>query len=55
MEKVKPIMYGVTDFARNGDWHGAIDAVSAVVSSYWKVRDAIEGERVVQTALCEEI
>ena len=43
---------GMGDFAETGDWHGAIDAVSAVVSSYWKVRDAIEGERVVQTALC---
>jgi len=46
------IANGMTDFARRGDWHGALDTACAVVSRYWKVRDAIEGERVVQTALC---
>ena len=46
------IANGMTDFARHGDWHGALDTACAVVSRYWKCRDAIEGERVVQTALC---
>ena len=46
------IANGMTDFAETGDWHGALDTASAVVSRYWKCRDAIEGERVVQTALC---
>ena len=46
------IANGMTDFAETGDWHGALDTACAVVSRYWKCRDAIEGERVVQTALC---
>ena len=46
------IANGMTDFAETGDWHGALDTASAVVSRYWKCRDAIEGERVEQTALC---
>ena len=50
--RIYDVANGMTNFARSGDWREAIDAVSAVVSSYWKVRDAIEGERVVQTALC---
>ena len=50
--RIYDVANGMGDFAETGDWHGVIDAVSAVVSSYWKVRDAIEGERVVQTALC---
>ena len=45
------IANGMADFARHGDWHGALDTACAVVSRYWRVRDAIEGERVVQTAL----
>ena len=43
---------GMAEFARHGDWHGALNTACAVVSRYWKCRDAIEGERVVQTALC---
>ena len=46
------IANGMTDFARRGDWRGALDTACGVVSRYWKVRDAAEGERVVQTALC---
>ena len=46
------IANGMTDFARRGDWHGALGIATSVVSRYWRVRDAAEGERVVQTALC---
>ena len=46
------IANAMTDFAETGDWHGALDTASSVVSRYWRVRDAAEGERVVQTALC---
>ena len=43
---------GMADFAGTGDWRKALGSACAVVSRYWKVRDAAEGERVVQTALC---
>ena len=43
---------GMADFARRGDWRKAIVSACEVVSRYWRVRDAAEGERVVQTALC---
>jgi len=36
------IANGMTDFARRGYWHAALDTACAVVSRYWKVRDAIE-------------
>ena len=50
--RIFAIVDGMGDFAETGDWHEAIKAVSDVVASYWKVRDALEGERVIQTALC---
>ena len=43
---------GMADFAETGDWRGALETACGVVSRYWRVRDAVEGERVVQTALC---
>ena len=46
------IANAMTDFARHGDWRGALGSATSVVSRYWRVRDAAEGERVVQTALC---
>ena len=46
------IANGMADFAETGDWRGALETACGVVSRYWKVRDAVEGERVVQTALC---
>ncbi|MDO5312250.1 MAG: AAA family ATPase [bacterium] len=42
----------MTDFARHGDWRAPLETAASVVSRYWRVRDAVEGERVVQTALC---
>ena len=50
--RIFDIASGMTEFARHGDWRGALDAATSVVSRYWRVRDAVEGERVVQTALC---
>ena len=49
------IAKGMTQFSRDGDWRKAIDTVSEVVSSYWRVRDAVEGERVIQTAFCANL
>ena len=46
------IANGMADFAEAGDWRGAVGTATGVVSRYWRVRDAVEGERVVQTALC---
>ena len=50
--RIYDVVNGMANFARRGDWHEAVKAVCDVVASYWKVRDALEGERVVQTALC---
>ena len=50
--RVYDIARGLGEFARYGRWEKAIDAVSKSVDEYFKVRDAIEGERVVQTAMC---
>lgn len=50
--RIFDIANGMADFARGGDWRPAVETACSVVSRYWKVRDAIEGERVVQTALC---
>ena len=46
------IANGMADFAEAGDWRGAVGTATGVVSRYWRVRDSVEGERVVQTALC---
>ncbi len=50
--RIFDIANGMTDFARRGDWRTPLETAAGVVSRYWKVRDALEGERVVQTALC---
>ncbi len=50
--RVFDIANGMVDFARRGDWRTPIETAAGVVSRYWRVRDAIEGERVVQAALC---
>ena len=49
--RIYDISKGLYAFARRGEWRTAVETACAVTSSYWKVRDAIEGERVVQTAL----
>ena len=50
--RVFDIANGMVDFARRGDWRTPIETAAGVVSRYWRVRDALEGERVVQAALC---
>ena len=50
--RVFDIANGMAGFARRGDWRTPLETACGVVSRYWRVRDAIEGERVVQTALC---
>ena len=50
--RVFDIANGMADFAETGDWRTPLETAASVVSRYWKVRDAVEGERVVQTALC---
>lgn len=50
--RVYDIANGLYDFSADGNWRKAIDAVSKSVDEYFKVRDAVEGERVVQTAMC---
>ena len=49
--RIFDISKGLYAFARRGDWHLALETASGVVSSYWAVRDAVEGEKVVQTSL----
>ena len=50
--RVFDIANGMADFAETGDWRTPLETACGVVSRYWRVRDAVEGERVVQTALC---
>ncbi len=50
--RVFDIANGMAGFARRGDWRTPLETACGVVSRYWRVRDAVEGERVVQTALC---
>ena len=49
--RIFDISKGLYAFARRGDWHKALETACEVVSSYWAVRDAVEGEKVVQTSL----
>ena len=49
--RIFDISKGLYAFARKGDWHKALETACEVVSSYWAVRDAVEGEKVVQTSL----
>ena len=42
----------MADFAENGDWRQPLGIACDVVTQYLKVRDLVEGERVVQTAMC---
>ena len=49
--RIFDISKGLYAFARRGDWRKALETACAVVSSYWAVRDAVEGEKVVQTSL----
>ena len=41
----------LVDFARRGEWRGFIDILSQIVKENFAVRDAVEGEKVVQSTL----
>ncbi|MBQ6328062.1 MAG: PD-(D/E)XK nuclease domain-containing protein, partial [Kiritimatiellae bacterium] len=50
-ERVYDINNGLCDFAENGEWHGFVGVLSAIVKENFAVRDAVEGEKVVQSTL----
>ena len=50
-ERVYDINNGLCDFAEKGEWHGLIDILSGIVKENFAVRDAVEGEKVVQSTL----
>jgi len=50
-ERVFDINNGLCDFAENGDWRGFIGVLSEIVKENFAVRDAVEGEKVVQSTL----
>ena len=50
-ERVFDINDGLCDFAENGDWRGFVGVLSAIVKENFAVRDAVEGEKVVQSTL----
>ena len=41
----------LVEFARHGEWRGFIDILSSIVKENFAVRDAVEGEKVVQSTL----
>ena len=50
-ERVFDINDGLYDFAENGEWRGFVDILSGIVKENFAVRDAVEGEKVVQSSL----
>ncbi len=50
-ERVFDINDGLCTFADNGDWCGFADVLGQIVKENFAVRDAIEGERVVQSTV----
>ena len=50
-ERVFDINDGLCDFAEKGEWHGFIDILSGIVKENFAVRDAVEGEKVVQSTI----
>ena len=50
-ERVYEINNGLCDFAENGDWRGVVGVLSKIVKENFAVRDAVEGEKVVQSTL----
>ncbi len=48
-ERVFDINDGLCDFAENGDWRGFIGTLAEIVKENFAVRDAVEGEKVVQS------
>ena len=50
-ERVFDINNGLCDFAENGNWRGFVGVLSEIVKENFAVRDAVEGEKVVQSSL----
>ena len=50
-ERVYDINNGLCDFAEMGDWRGFVGTLSEIVKENFAVRDAVEGEKVVQSTL----
>ena len=50
-ERVYEINNGLCDFAEAGDWRKFTDVLAAIVKENFAVRDAVEGEKVVQSTL----
>ena len=50
--RLSEISGNMTKFALNGDFGPVLDSLASLVGEYFSVRDAVKGERVVQTAVC---
>ena len=50
-ERVFDINGGLCDFAENGKWRGFADILAEIVRENFAVRDAVAGEKVVQSTL----
>ena len=50
-ERVYDINNGLCDFAERGEWCGFVGILSGIVKENFAVRDAVEGEKVVQSTL----
>ena len=50
-ERVYGINDGLCEFADNGDWRGFVDVLVEIAEENFAVRDAVEGEKVVQSTL----
>ncbi len=50
-ERIFDINHALVEFARHGEWRGFVDILAAIVKENFAVRDAVEGEKVVQSTL----
>ncbi|MBQ6007218.1 MAG: AAA family ATPase [Kiritimatiellae bacterium] len=50
-ERVFDIKDGLCDFAETGTWRGLVGTLAEIVRENFAVRDAVEGEKVVQSTL----
>ena len=50
-ERVFDINDGLCDFAEKGEWKGFVGILSQIVKENFAVRDAVDGEKVVQSTL----
>ena len=50
-ERVFDVNDGLCDFAEEGEWRGFVGILAGIVKENFAVRDAVEGEKVVQSTL----